>query len=65
MSLAPRPYDRLVAEGSLGKVAADALKVEARRRVQDGRFFGHIAYASLIARSSGTRPGTPPGSAGR
>jgi hypothetical protein len=40
--------DRLVAEGRLAKTAADALKDEARRRVQGGQFCGHIAYASLI-----------------
>lgn len=30
--------------------AAEALKDEGRRRAADGVFFGHIAYASLIAR---------------
>ena len=29
---------------------ADALRAEARRRADDGSWFGHIAYASLIAR---------------
>ena len=33
----------------LGPVA-EALRAEARRRVSDGSWFGHIAYASLIAR---------------
>jgi hypothetical protein len=32
---------------------AEALKSEARRRVSEGRFFGHIAYGSLIARKTG------------
>jgi hypothetical protein len=26
------------------------LKAEARRRVAEGRYFGHIAYLSLVAR---------------
>jgi len=29
-----------------------ALKAEARRRSDAGEFFGHIAYASLIAQKS-------------
>ena len=45
-----RGADTLVAAGRLGAPAADALKAEARRRVAAGEFFGHIAYASLIAR---------------
>jgi hypothetical protein len=28
----------------------DALKAEARRRAARGEFFGHIGYASLLAR---------------
>ena len=36
--------------------AADALKAEARRRVAAGEFFGHIAYASLIARRPWLEP---------
>jgi hypothetical protein len=31
---------------------AAALKAEARRRVDEGTFFGHIAYTSLTARKS-------------
>ena len=51
------PFVRAIAEeayaaGELGESAADALKAEARRRVTAGEFFGHIAYASLIARRS-------------
>jgi hypothetical protein len=44
-----RGADTLVAAGGLGAPAAEALKAEARRRVAAGEFFGHIAYASLIA----------------
>ena len=39
----------LVAEGQIGGEAAAALKAEARRRSAAGQFFGHIAYASLVA----------------
>jgi hypothetical protein len=34
----------------LGAAAADALEAEARTRIAAGQFFGHIPYASLIAR---------------
>ena len=44
--------DVLVAAGQLGQEAAEALKSESHRRIQAGTFFGHIAYASLLA----TRP---------
>jgi ubiquinone/menaquinone biosynthesis C-methylase UbiE len=50
LTLIDRGADTLVATGRLGEGAADALKAEARRRVAAGEFFGHIAYASLIAR---------------
>ena len=33
-----------------GRALGDALKAEARRRADSGEFFGHIAYASVIAR---------------
>jgi ubiquinone/menaquinone biosynthesis C-methylase UbiE len=36
----------------VGVHLAEALKSDARRRVDEGRFFGHIAYASVIARRS-------------
>jgi ubiquinone/menaquinone biosynthesis C-methylase UbiE len=52
LTLIDRGADTLVAAGELGEPAADALKAEARRRVTAGEFFGHIAYASLIARRS-------------
>jgi cyclopropane fatty-acyl-phospholipid synthase-like methyltransferase len=50
LTLVDRGADTLVAAGRLGAPAAEALKAEARRRVGAGEFFGHIAYASLIAR---------------
>jgi hypothetical protein len=39
----------LAAEGRIGEELAAALKAEARRRATAGQFFGHIAYASLVA----------------
>ncbi len=41
--------DALVASGRIGAELAAALKAEARRRVASGEYFGHIAYASLVA----------------
>jgi arsenite methyltransferase len=49
VSIADRGVDTLAASGRIGRELADALKAEARRRVEGGSFFGHIAYASLIA----------------
>jgi hypothetical protein len=49
VSIADRGADALVANGRIGRDLADALKAEARRRVEEGSFFGHIAYASLVA----------------
>ena len=45
-----RGADTLAAAGQIGSELATALKAEARRRGATGAFFGHIAYASLIAR---------------
>jgi hypothetical protein len=50
MTVVDRGADFLVAGGRIGDELAAALKAEARRRVDGGAFFGHIAYASLIAR---------------
>jgi ubiquinone/menaquinone biosynthesis C-methylase UbiE len=44
--------DALVASGRADASAAAELKAEARRRVASGEYFGHIAYASLVARKS-------------
>lgn len=49
LTLVDRGADVLVASGALGEAAGEALKAEARRRVAEGRFFGFISYASLIA----------------
>lgn len=45
-----RGADLLAGSGEIGAELAAALKGEARRRASAGRFFGHVAYASLIAR---------------
>ncbi|MCT7350884.1 methyltransferase domain-containing protein [Streptomyces sp. 15-116A] len=50
LTIADRGAEALVAAGRIGQALADALKAEARRRVSDHTFFGHIAYASLTAR---------------
>lgn len=44
-----RSIDILRASGRIGDDTAAALKAEARRRVEAGMFFGHIAYVSLVA----------------
>jgi ubiquinone/menaquinone biosynthesis C-methylase UbiE len=53
LSIIDRGADFLSTAGELGKETAAALKDEARRRVQAGTFFGHIAYAGVIARKPG------------
>lgn len=50
LTVIDRGADMLRAAGKLGDELAEALKAEARRRVAGGGFFGHIAYASVIAR---------------
>jgi hypothetical protein len=49
-TIVDRGADALVAAGRIGQDTAAALKAEARRRITAGQFFGHIAYASLVAR---------------
>ena len=51
-----RGADALVASGRIGVDLAAAFKTEARRRAETGTFFGHIAYASLIARRPAEEP---------
>jgi ubiquinone/menaquinone biosynthesis C-methylase UbiE len=52
LTIVDRGADALVASGTVGQAAGDALKAEARRRVESHEFFGHIAYASVIGRLS-------------
>ena len=49
LSIVDRGADVLRARGEVDEETATALKAEARRRVDAGTFFGHIAYASLVA----------------
>jgi SAM-dependent methyltransferase len=41
--------DTLAAQGVISAATAHSLKAEARHRADTGRFFGHIAYASVLA----------------
>jgi hypothetical protein len=52
LAIIDRGADALLAGGRIAAETADALKAEARRRSDAGEFFGHIAYASLIAQKS-------------
>jgi len=49
LSLIDRGADVLRADGLIGDDLASALKAEGRRRETESSFFGHIAYASLLA----------------
>jgi SAM-dependent methyltransferase len=50
LTVVDRGADMLKGSGKIGEELAEALKGEARRRVAAGGFFGHIAYASVVAR---------------
>ncbi len=50
LTIADRGADILAASDRIGADLAQALKNEARRRVDAGSFFGSIAYGSLVAR---------------
>jgi hypothetical protein len=52
LSIVDRGAEALLDTGRIQVDAADALKAEARRRSDAGEFFGHIASASLVARTS-------------
>ena len=52
LTVIDRGADMLAASGTIGDELAASLKAEARRRVQAGGFFGHIAYVSVIARKA-------------
>lgn len=49
LTVIDRGADILSSSGQIDQQAALALKAEARRRVEAGTFFGHIAYGSLTA----------------
>jgi ubiquinone/menaquinone biosynthesis C-methylase UbiE len=50
LTVIDRGADMLAASGTIGDELSASLKNEARRRAAAGGFFGHIAYASVIAR---------------
>jgi SAM-dependent methyltransferase len=50
LAIAERGATALHGAGCIGAASAEALKTEAHRRSDAGEFFGHIAYASAIAR---------------
>jgi ubiquinone/menaquinone biosynthesis C-methylase UbiE len=50
LTVVDRGADVLCSQGHIAQDTAAALKEEARRRLRAGRFFGHIAYAGLVAR---------------
>jgi ubiquinone/menaquinone biosynthesis C-methylase UbiE len=52
-TLIDRGADLLVAAGSLTADAAEALRQQARRRADNGEFYGHISFLSVIARKPG------------
>jgi ubiquinone/menaquinone biosynthesis C-methylase UbiE len=49
LTVVDRGADALAFTGIIGRELADALKAEARRRVDQGTFYGQLTYASLIA----------------
>ena len=50
LTIVDRGADMLAADGRIDRALAAGMKAEARRRVAEHSFFGHIAYASLTAR---------------
>lgn len=58
-TIVERGADLLVAAGMIGDELGAALKAEARRRVEAGSFFGHIAYGSLTGRKRGALGDAP------
>lgn len=59
LAIVDRGADALLAAGRIGADLVAALKAEARRRSEAGEFFGHIAYASLIAQRTSGRNDRP------
>lgn len=62
LTVVDRGADILCGQGHIATETAAALKEEARKRLRAGRFFGHIAYAGLVARKPeepATRSGNP------
>jgi hypothetical protein len=49
LTLVDRGADFLAAAGRISTETAAHLKAEARRRIENGTFFGQISYASMLA----------------
>ncbi len=45
-----RGTDALMASGRIGAAGAQALRAEARRRVEENQWFAHVAYGSVVGR---------------
>jgi ubiquinone/menaquinone biosynthesis C-methylase UbiE len=56
LTIVDRGADFLADAGLIGSELAASLKGEARFRAEAGRFFGHVAYASLTARKDEPPP---------
>jgi hypothetical protein len=50
LSWIDRGADLMVSQGYISAEFGEALKAEGRRRAESKRFFGYMAYASLVAR---------------
>jgi arsenite methyltransferase len=53
LSWVDRGADLLLQAGRIGEEKAEALKAEARRRISNNQWFGHIAFASIVAGKPG------------
>jgi len=49
LTLIDRGADLLVSTGSIGEQQSDLLRAEAKRRIEQDEFFGHISYISAMA----------------
>jgi SAM-dependent methyltransferase len=56
LSWVDRGADLLVNQGRIGAELGEALKAEGRRRAEQKKFFGYMAYASLVARKNSPEP---------
>jgi hypothetical protein len=52
VTVVDRGADILRAGGRLSESTAAALKQEVRQRIEQGTFYGHIAYGGLVARKT-------------
>jgi ubiquinone/menaquinone biosynthesis C-methylase UbiE len=50
LTVVERGADMLHALGRVGSETAAMLKAEAHRRIEEGSFYGHVAYGSVVAR---------------